>query len=106
MKLLDLKKQYQFCCNEYAKKFANKQGLDQFYWIGDTIGEIASFNEEYFFSMDEIVYDIDNKCPKNLILQWQKDGIENADKNIRINYRSYAMGLRYNNIRENIEDKK
>lgn len=98
LKLSALKNQYQFYCNEYAQKFANKQGIKLQYWVGDEVGGCAAFNSQHFFSMQEIVYDIDNKCEKGLILQWQEDSVDHHNMT-QINYHSYATGLRYEHLK-------
>jgi hypothetical protein len=91
--LSKLKKQYVFVCNEYINKFINKQGYDFSGWVGDDVGGVACFVEQYFFSLDDIVYDINNKCEKGLIFAWQEHNLEvGSDK--AINYYSYSRGLR------------
>lgn len=93
---MELKERYEACCNEYVQLFADKQGIEFDYWIGDIVGGLASFGEEYYFQMDVIVYDITNECEPGLILKWQNDTMEYNDTNIPpINYRAYAMGYRY-----------
>lgn len=100
MKLIELKKTYQMACNEYVQKFANKQDIQFSGWIGD-IGQVACFIDQYFFSMDDIVLDINKKLPKGLILKWQDDGIEFSE--LRMNYRSYSMGLRFEDLKQTEE---
>jgi hypothetical protein len=105
IKLQELKNQYDFACNEYLQKFCNKQQIESDGWVGDEVGGIASFCCEYFFSISDIVFDINSKQPKGLILQWQNDGVEYnmcGDKNESINYKSYTMGLRYEQL-ENLK---
>ncbi len=102
MKLQELKKQYEFVCNEYVQKFCNKQEMESDGWVGNDVGGIMSFACQYFFSISDIVFDINYKQPKGLILQWQNDGVEHNifnDKNENINYKSYAMGLRYEQLK-------
>jgi hypothetical protein len=102
MKLQELKKQYEFACNEYVQKFANKQQIEFDGWVGGEIGGLAIFSHDYFFNISEIILDINSKQPKGLILQWQNDGVEYnfpTDKKKNINYKSYTMGLRYEQLK-------
>ena len=87
-----LKETYELCCNEYAARFAKKQEIEFDGWIGDEIGGIASFIQQYFFSISDIVFDINNKCKKGLILEWQDMIVSEPEK--EINYFSYSKGLR------------
>lgn len=98
LKLKELKERYEFICNEIVQKFSNKHGIEFSGWVGDEIGGMAEFINQYFFSMDDIYYDLNKKCPKGLIFQWQDDCIENQEKNI--NFRSYAMGLRFEHLKQ------
>ena len=92
MNLQELKKQYEFICNECIKKFCYKQKIQFDGWIGDEVGGIACFVSQYYFSLSDIILDLNTKQQKWLILEWQDDGIEEVSK---INYKSYTMGLRY-----------
>jgi len=100
-----LKEQYEFVCNEYIHKFTEKQDLPFDYWIGDDVGGIASFIEQYFFNLHDIIYDINTNQPKGLILQWQDDTLENhsENENVSINYYSYSKGLRYSDLKKEKE---
>ncbi len=87
-----LKKRYEDVCNEYVDAFVKKQGVVFDGWVGDDIGSIAGFCEQYFFSLSDIVWDINANCPKGLILKWQEDCVSNPERSI--NYYSYSKGLR------------
>lgn len=101
MKFKELNKKYEFVCNELVKKFCNKQNLQFDYWISDEVGGIASFSNSYFFNLLDIILDLETKQPKGLILNWQDEGVEfhisNEDMP-HINYKSYIMGLRYEQL--------
>ena len=99
----ELIKQYEFVCNEWVNKFSNKHGLEFSGWVGDSIGEVAVFIDQYFFNLSDIILDIKTKQPKGLILQWQDDEVEYAlldTNNPTINYKSYTMGLRHNQLKK------
>ena len=104
IKLQELKKQYNFVCNEYIQKFINKQQIDFDGWISDDVGGIASFCCQYFFNLSDIIFDINTKQPKGLILEWQSDDVDynllrEHKEQIHINYKSYAMGLRFDQLK-------
>lgn len=96
-----LNKRYAEVVNAYVEKFCKKQGLEFEYWVSDKVGEIGVFGD-YYFSVREIIHDLDTKQPKGLIMQWQDDGVEaNLHQGItgNINYASYARGLRYEDLK-------
>jgi hypothetical protein len=98
-----LKTQYENVCNEYVRRFCEKQEIDFDGWIGDEVGGIASFISQYFFTIDDIALDLHTKQPKGLILDWQSDGVDYNMFNEtpqNINYKSYTMGLRYEDLKK------
>ena len=98
MKRKELFEIYDLTCNEIVQKFANKQGLVDWYWIGKQIGGCVDFSGSYTFTLDEIVLDIRTNQPKGLIIQWQNEGLDFNRAKAEpkwINYKSYTMGLRY-----------
>lgn len=101
VKLQELNRQYEFVCNEWIQKFCKKQGIVSDGWVGDEIGGIASFACQYFFNLSDIILDLKTKQPKGQILDWQSDGVDFNmfnDNQQHINYKSYTMGLRYNQL--------
>lgn len=103
VKLQELNRQYNLVYNEWVQKFCNKQQIDFDGWVSDEVGGIASFACQYFFTLSDIILDLNTKQPKGNILNWQ---IEDVDFNMfnekqqHINYKSYTMGLRH----EQLED--
>lgn len=100
--LTELKKQYEFACNEYIKRFCKKQEMDFEGWVGDTIGSVAYCND-FYFNLQDIVLDINSKQPKGAIVTWYYENLETPEN--AINYYSYTKGLRvsdiFNDIHEN-----
>ena len=101
-KLGELNKQYEFVCNEWVKKFCNKQQIDFDGWVGDEIGGIASFACQYFFNLSDIILDLNTKQPKGNILNWQSEEVEKPQ---HINYKSYTMGLRHEQLNNSTNEK-
>lgn len=102
IKLQELNKQYEFVCNELVQKFCNKQQIDFDGWVADEIGGLASFACQYFFNLSDIILDLNLKQPKGFILDWQSDGVDFNmfnDNQQHINYKSYTMGLRYEQLK-------
>ncbi len=93
---------YALAVKDYVQMFCDKQELQFDGWVGGDIGGVASFIGEYFFNIGDITFDIDNGCPPGLILNWQLEGIEahllNPSVTSFMNYKSYSMGLRYNQL--------
>jgi hypothetical protein len=90
-KLDTLKRQYEFACNEYAKRFCNKQEMNFEGWVRDVVGGIAYCND-FLFNFQDIVWDINSKQPKGAIIDWYYSNLEHPEKSI--NYYSYTKGLR------------
>ena len=86
----ELSLEYNNLCNEYVHLFQIKQDYEFCGWIGG-VGGIADFIGEYFFNIDDIMYDMNNKCKKGLIFEWQNYNLDNES---RINYSSYCKGAR------------
>lgn len=92
----DLKQNYDKACNEYIEYFSKKQYMQFEFWVADEVGGVACFGD-YFFSMTDIILDIESAQPTGFILDWQNeisDQDPTDDKSIFINYRSYIKGLR------------
>ena len=92
----ELKKQYEFVCNEYVTKFCNKQEMDFIGWVADIVGGIACCND-FYFNFQDIVWDINSKQPKGAIVDWYYENLETPEKSI--NYFSYTKGLRVSELK-------
>ena len=98
-----LKEKYEATCNEWVNLFCEKQELEFDGWVGNEVGGIAGFATQYFFNLSDIILDLNSNQPKGLILRWQNDGVSfNMFKETTkyINYKSYTMGLRYDQLTE------
>jgi len=86
--------------NYYIDKFCKKQELTFDGWVGDEVGGIAWFGDVLFFNFQDIVWDINSKQDKDLIINWIYESLDNQEK--AINYFSYSKGLRYNDINKSV----
>ena len=88
LKTKELKEQYEKYCNEYVKKFCHKQGFDfnNFYWVTKRVGGVLCIGCYYLYFLD-ILWDINSKQPKELILQWYNKVF---DGEIEANYFDYT----------------
>lgn len=86
-----LKKIYEYLCNEYIKAFCNKQSLTFHGWVADQIGGIACFNG-FYFNFQDIVWDVNSKQKKGVIIDWYYENLETPEKSI--NYFNYTKRLR------------
>lgn len=96
MKIDELKKKYENAVSEYIDKFCKKQGLFFEYWVGEIVGGIACFGDIFFFSFQDIVWDVNSKQKKGLIIDWIYDCLDNPE--ISMNYFSYSKGFRFNDF--------
>lgn len=91
-----LKQNYEKACNDYIEYFSKKQDMELEFWVADEVGSVACFGD-YFFSMRDIILDIESGQPIGFILDWQNEiATQDAkdEKSIFINYLSYIKGLR------------
>ena len=91
--MTDLQERYEEACNDYVILFSAKHSLEFSGWT-DEIGGIAGFIEQYFFSMTDIVYDINTNQSKYLITQWQDEMTYRTIPDKRCNFQSYSKGYR------------
>ena len=92
MKQLPIKKlqaQYEDTCNEYVRRFCNKQEMDFEFWVADIVGEVAVVGD-FCFTMSDILIDINTRQPKHFIIKWYDEYLE-ARPAERINYRTYII---------------
>ena len=90
-----LRKKLDDCLMQYIRKFEKKQGLQYEFSVGDDLLDVAFFGE-YCFSMNDIVYDIENSLPVGLIADCFNEAVSAQFRGERvINYQSYAKGARY-----------
>ena len=90
---MKLKTKYEKIVNEYLRIFVEKQDLDieNCYWVADRVGEMLSVNEQYYFSFDDIRFDVDNNIKAGAIIEWQDETINNHFNNkSQINYETYT----------------
>jgi hypothetical protein len=80
----------------YIKAFEKKHDVFYEWAVVDDLTGVLNFGDHYF-SMSDIVYDVDNKLPIMLIFEWQEACLNAhflGDEK-QINLQSYAKGLRY-----------
>lgn len=87
---------YKSVCLDLAKRFATKHDLTFDYFIGDIIGEVASFSLEYSFYMCDIIYDLESEQEAGKAVEWYGYVLDNSPiQEFEINYKSYCEGGRY-----------
>jgi hypothetical protein len=108
LKQKDALQNYRNACNDIVSVFARKQGLTFDFWVCDEIGGVACFWDIYFFSIQDMLYDIESRRKKGLILKWIEDAVEANNKEPDIEfapYREYCSIKDFNNGKIK-EDKK
>ena len=91
-----LHKKYVAVCNEYIENFCKKHDCYFEFWVADEVGGVASFGDINYFNFGDIVYDLNTDQPKGQIFTWSAESIDNPKKSI--NYFSYCLGLRHEQI--------
>lgn len=84
---------------EVIDQFAEKQGIDFQYAVGDDLLGALCFDNDEHYLLQDIVYDLGTHQPPRKIYEWLLYLLE---INEYINYRSYCMGWRKEeNIQKN-----
>lgn len=95
---MGLKKQLTKVIDGYIKKFETKHECYFDGFINDDIIGIVVFADSYF-NMSDIILDLDNKCPKDMIFKWYDKTLDAGMEGKKtMNYKSWVMGLRYEDI--------
>ena len=95
-KINELKEHYEVVVSEYIRKFCNKQEVSFEFWVANEIGGVACFGDDLCFNFTDIVWDINSNQPKNQIIDWIYESIDNPERSI--NYFSYSKGLRWSDL--------
>lgn len=87
----------------YISLFEKKHDYELYDIVHDDY-TVLCFADTYL-SISDIIEDIDRNYPKGLIFQWQEDSVDyslkHSGKDVKwINLRSYAMGLRYEQLKD------
>ena len=64
----------------------------------------ACFGDIMFFNVSDIMFDIDNKLPKDLVLDWLNDSVEFHEDKGYISLESYSKGVRFGDKKDFIFD--
>ena len=64
-----IKQNYEEAVNDYTALFMAKHDLRECDWIRDNVGTTCSIGD-YFIDFNDIRFDIDNHCEKNLFFEW------------------------------------
>jgi hypothetical protein len=80
---------YRNACNNIVNLFVKKQGYEFDGWAGKETGGIADFIGQYFFSMSDMIFDLENNAEKGKIIEWQ-DYCTEFHSNV--NYDHFLMG--------------
>jgi len=91
--MTDLQEKYEEVCGDYILLFSAKHRLDFLRWV-DVIGGLAEFENDYYFALQDIVYDINTNQPQYLITKWKDDMIYRTIPKHRCNFQSYSKGYR------------
>jgi hypothetical protein len=95
---------YEAVCKQIIEAFEKKHDCCFEFWLGDYCS-VASFGECWIFNMPDIMFDLETAQPKGLIFKWANDDLDyNGDlatfERQNINFRSYAMGLRFGQVKQ------
>lgn len=83
---------------EYIRQFEKKHECYFEFAVSDDLTGIVCFGDIAYFHISDIIFDIDTNQPKSLIFEWINDCVENEEKTI--NFSSYAMGLRFEDLKD------
>ena len=67
----ELKNNYEKACNDYLQYFCKVYEFhyDPYYWVGGQVGTIVCV-DDYYFSLDDIIFCVENEVIKKELLEW------------------------------------
>ena len=93
-----LKYNYEQACQDYVDIFLKKHGYNGYYWVGGEVGDKVCIIEQYFFDMQDIIFDVQKNLPIGLIFEWQDKCVENGGMleigNLKNFYKNYKLNLK------------
>jgi len=76
---------------KYLKKFCKKHDLEFEYAVGDDLMGVICLND-FYFNINDIIYDIDNDLPKHIIFSWYQATInKKTDYNLHLYYKEWEL---------------
>jgi hypothetical protein len=81
----------------YIHAFERKHDCEMGFAVCNDLMGTLCFGDN-FFSMDNVIFDVENDLPANMIYEWQAAGVEAHFKDAatpQINLQSWHMGARY-----------
>jgi hypothetical protein len=97
----NLKEKYEKIIDEYVRLFEKKHELYLEHWVSDDKTGVACFGDILYYSVSDIIFDINNNLPVGLAIDWVYDTVEyhsNVEHPNYINLFSYSKGLRYSDL--------
>jgi hypothetical protein len=96
-------KMFQSNATEICKEFVKKQGFDydDCYWIGSVGTGIFCIIDQYYFDMDNIIFDLENNIKAGVATKWIDAVVEyecnniNKERKHAMNYASWCKGVRF-----------
>ena len=85
----DIKKLYESGCLAYVFQFETKHSIEFDGWVGNEVGELASFNE-MFVNFRDLKFDIDSNLPEHIFAEWYYDCL---DKGVAKPLKQYYIEL-------------
>lgn len=89
---IELKTQWRRLCNQYLQEFVEKHEitLEPYPWVADNPGTVAMLGD-YFVSMENIRYDIDNNIPVGWFEEWYDKHTEYTSLELKyMNFETYC----------------
>jgi hypothetical protein len=97
----NLKEKYEKIIDEYVRLFEKKHDMHLEHWVSDDKTGVACFGDILYYSVSDIIFDINNDLPAGLAIDWVYDTVEyhsNVEHPNYINLFSYSKGLRYSDL--------
>lgn len=89
-KLNELRDIYEDVCNEYARRFCEKQDMAWEGWVADQVGTVACCSD-FFFNFEDIKLDLQYSVKKGEIIDWYYGAMDD-----NVNYYAHVKGFRKN----------
>lgn len=84
----EIKKRYDRIVHSYVMMFCKKQETELDFWVDRDTFTVGQFGD-HFYSISDIITDIEEQAPAGLIYEWQDEQIEKDDLGYRESYMKY-----------------
>lgn len=97
---MSIKKELQKITYKYVDIFCEKHDLYLDYIVNDDPLGVYCFSNEYYVSINDIVYSVENNINEDVFFDWYQETFDRSiDGKKTINFVSYSNGFKYSDLK-------